>query len=148
MNTPGLIINRAELRVPVKPFSNALFPNPRYIYAVEADANNKALQRILNFLPTDRVVQTDGANQLLVGNRALGTLEGPASQQYYTLVITNYLQAYLTNTLGGNPASLLLIPDSSTLGERTTEAASLTLGLNRAAIDAANVSLRVYYSKR
>ncbi|SFQ30856.1 DUF4270 family protein [Hymenobacter arizonensis] len=147
-NMPGLIINRAELRVPVKPFSNALFPNPRYIYAVEADNNNKVLQRILNFLPSDRVVQEDGSNQLVVGRRALGILEGPASQQYYTLVITNYLQAYLNDRLGGNPASLLLIPDSSNLIPDSTEPSTLTLGLNRAVIDAANVSLRVYYSKR
>ncbi|WP_426058394.1 DUF4270 family protein [Hymenobacter sp. B1770] len=148
MNTPGLIINRAELRVPVKPFSNALFPNPRYIYAVEADANNKVLQRVVNFLPTDRIVQADGRNQLLVGSRALGELEGPSSQQYYTLVITNYLQAYLNDKLGGNPASLLLVPDSSPLLASSTEPSTLTLGLNRAVIDAANVSLRVYYSKR
>ncbi|MBF9235983.1 DUF4270 family protein [Hymenobacter sp. BT683] len=140
MNKPGLTVNRAELRVPVKPFSNALYSNPAAIYALEVDANNNALQRLSNFLPTDRVVQADGQNQLGTSQPALGTLVNASSTQpYYTLVITNYLQAYLTDKLDGNPASLVLVPNISS---------SSTLGLNRAVIDAANISLRVYYSKQ
>jgi hypothetical protein len=140
MNTPGLVINRAELRVPVKPFSNALLSTPERIYAVEVDANNKVLQRNINFLPTDRVVQADGANQLSSGSEAVGTLVSTSSTQaYYNLVISNYLQAYLTNKLDGKPTSLVLVPNIST---------SPNLSLNRAVIDAANISLRVYYSKR
>lgn len=140
MNTPGLLVNRAELRVPVKPFSNALFPNPTTIYALEVDASNQVLQRTLNSLPTDRVVQADGTNQLGTGSPAMGRLlEASSTQPYYNLVITNYLQAYLTNKLEGQPTSLVLVPNIRTSG---------TLSLSRAVVDAANISLRVYYSKR
>ena len=138
--TPGLTINRAELRVPVKPFSNALFPNPQFIYALEVDASNKILQRTVNFLPSDRVVQADGANQLGSNNPALGNLiDATSAQPYYNLLITSYLQAYLANKLEVQPTSLVLVPNIRT---------SSTLSLNRAVLDAANISLRVYYSKR
>ncbi len=140
MNKPGLTVNRAELRVPVKPFSNALYPNPTAIYALEVDANNTPLQRLSNFLPTNRLVQADGQNQLGTSQPALGTLvDASSTQPYYNLVITNYLQAFLTNKLEGNPAALVLVPNISS---------TATLGLNRAAIDANNISLRVYFSKQ
>jgi hypothetical protein len=138
--SPGLTINRAELRVPIKQFSNALFPNPGQLYAVEVGSNNTVLQRIINFIPTDRVVQADNASQLGVGLPAIGTLTDiTTSQSYYSLPITNYLQAYLTNKLDGKPTALVLVPNIRS---------STTLSLNRAALDAANISLRVYYSKR
>ena len=140
LKTPGLTINRAELRVPVRPFSNALFANPGNIYALEVDADNKVLQRTINFASFDRVVQADGTNQLGVNAPAAGNLvDATSTNPYYNLVITSYLQAYLTNKLDGQPASLVLVPNIR---------ASSTLSLNRAVIDAANVSLRVYYSKR
>ncbi|OGX80994.1 DUF4270 family protein [Hymenobacter glacialis] len=138
--TPGVIINRAELRVPVKPFSNALLTNPAAIYALEVDANNRPLQRIVNFIPTDRVVQADGSNQLATGVPSVGTLvNSSATQPYYNLLITSYLQAYIANKLDGNPAALVLVPNINS---------ALTLSLNRAVIDANNISLRVYYTKR
>jgi hypothetical protein len=136
----GLTINRAEIQVPVKPYTNALFQNPSLLYGVEVDANNNVLQRIVNYIPTDRVVQADGTDQLGVGNYAAGTLVNPGTTQaYYSLPITSYLQAYLYDKLGGNPAALVLAPNIQ---------ASSTLTLNRAALDAANIKLRVYYSKR
>lgn len=136
----GLTINRAELRVPVKPYTNALFANPSLLYAVEVDASNNVLQRIVNFIPTDRVVQADGSDQQGVGAYASGTLvDAITNQPYYSLPITSYLQAYLYNKLGGNPDALVLAPNIR---------ASSTLTLNRAALDAANIKLRVYYSKR
>ncbi|GAC1586412.1 MAG: hypothetical protein NVS3B25_01540 [Hymenobacter sp.] len=140
LNTPGLTVNRAELRVPIKPFTNALFPNPSRLYAVEVDGNNNVLQRTVNFLPTDRVVQADGYSQLGTGYPAQGPLvDASTNQPYYSLPITNYLQAYLNDKLDGNPASLVLVPNIRS---------SATLSLNRAALDAANIKLRVYYSKR
>ena len=140
LTTPGVTINRAELRVPVKPFSNALLTNPASLHALEVDDNNRALQRIIDFIPTDRVVQADGANQLRTESPSMGTLINAGStQSYYNLLITSYLQAYVTNKLEGNPASLVLVPNISS---------ALTLSLNRAVIDASNVSLRVYYTKR
>ncbi|WP_046244321.1 DUF4270 family protein [Hymenobacter terrenus] len=136
----GLTINRAEIRVPVKPFSNALFSNPSLIYAVEVDANNSVLKRTINFLPVDRVVQADGTDPLTNNRPATAGLQDVASTQpFYNLLITSYLQAYLTNKLDGNPASLVLVPNTRF---------SSSLSLNRAALDAAQVSLRVYYSKR
>lgn len=138
--TPGLTVNRAELRVPVKPFSNALFANPALLYAVEVDARNAPLQRTLNFTPQDRVVQANGSNPVGTANPAVAVLTDIAtSQAYYSLPITNYLQAYLTNKLDGNPTALVLAPNIRT---------SSTLSLNRAAIDATHTTLRVYYSKR
>jgi hypothetical protein len=143
-NTPGLTINRAEIRVPVKPFTNALFANPAHLYALEVDANNNVLQRVVNFIPTDRVVQADGSDQLGVGtassiNATGGIVDGATSQSYYSLPITSYLQAYLNDKLGGNPAALVLAPNIRN---------SSTLSLNRAVLDANNIRLRVYYSKR
>lgn len=137
----GLTINRAELRVPVKPYTNVLFPNPTALYAVEVGSANEVLQRIINYVPTDRVVQGDGASQTGSLVPALATLTAiSAAQTYYTLPITSYLQAYLNNQLGGNPSGgLLLVPNI-----RSTN----TLTLNRAVLDASNIKLRVYYSKR
>ena len=140
INKPGLTINRAELQVPVRPFSNALFSNPGLLYAVEVDERNAPLLRTANFLPYDRVVQADGQDPLGVNAPAVGSLVNSASAQpYYRLLITSYLQAYLNNRLEGNPAALVLVPNT-----RNTTA----LTLNRAVLDAANIRLRVYYSKR
>ncbi|MBD2769262.1 DUF4270 family protein [Hymenobacter sp. BT664] len=145
INASGLTINRAELRIPVKPFSNALFPNPAALYAVEVGASNNVLQRIINFASYDRVVQADGYPVLgplpTVGERpATGTLvDASTTQPYYSIPITNYLQAYLTGALDGNPAALVLTPNIRS---------SSALSLNRAALDANRISLRVYYSKR
>ncbi|MBO2008497.1 DUF4270 family protein [Hymenobacter negativus] len=138
--TGGLTINRAEIRVPVKPYTNALFQNPNLLYGVEVDASNNVLQRVVNFIPTDRVVQADGTDQTGVGSYAAGGLvDALTNQAYYSLPITSYLQAYLYDKLGGNPTALVLAPSIQ---------ASSTLTLNRAALDAANIKLRVYYSKR
>lgn len=140
MNTPGLIVNRAELRVPVKPYTNALFPSPGRLYAVEVDGNNTVLQRIVNYATYDRVVQANGFDPLGTGNGAFGTLTDPStSLGYYSIPVTTYIQAYLTNNLGGNPVSLVLAPNIRS---------SAALGLNRAALDASNITLRVYYSKK
>ena len=142
----GLTINRAELRVPVKPYSSTLFQNPLQLYAVEVNSFNTVLQRVVNFLPTDRIVQADGSRQIGSGAPAVGSLTTiSAAQTYYTLPVTSYLQAYLNNQLGGNPASLVLLADSyNGFPLRLYN----TLTLNRATLDAANIKLRVYYSKR
>jgi hypothetical protein len=138
-DTTGIVINRAEFLVPVKPFSNAVYSNPSQLFAVEVDANNNVLQRTINFLPTDRVVQADGANQQGSGYSTVGPLVSAGTQPYYAIPVTAYMQAYFYNNLGGAPAALVLTPSIRS---------SSTLTLNRAAIDAANVRLRVYYSKK
>ena len=145
----GLTINRAELRVPVKPYSAVLFPTPSQLYAVEVNSFNTVLQRVVNYLPTDRIVQADGSSQTGAGFPAVGYLTPlSAAQAYYTLPLTSYLQAYLNNQLGGNPASLVLLADSYPITPTNPLRLYNTLTLNRAALDAANIKLRVYYSKR
>ena len=142
----GLTINRAELRVPVKPYSSVLFSTPSQLYAVEVNAANTVLQRIVNYLPTDRIVQADGSSQIGTGNPAVGySTPISAAQTYYTLPVTSYLQAYLNNQLNGNPASLVLLADSYASSPLRLYN---TLTLNRAVLDAPNIKLRVYYSKR
>ena len=126
--------------MPVKPFTNALFGNPAQLFAVEVDANNAPLQRTVNFLPGDRVVQADGANPLGNSSPATGTFPDAAtSQAYYRLPITNYLDAYLKDKLEGNPAALVLVPSVQSTS---------VLSLNRAVLDANNITLRVYYSNK
>ncbi len=140
INTPGLTVNRAELRVPVKPFANALFANPANLFAVEVDGSNNMLRRTVNFNTYDRVVQGDGQDQL--GSRAPTVAlltDVTTGLAYYNLSITSYLDAYLKDKLDGRPAALVLVPSVRTSG---------MLSLNRAAIDATGIKLRVYYSKR
>ena len=147
--TGGLTINRAELRVPVKPYSNALFQNPSQLYAVEVNSANTVLQRIVNFLPADRIVQADGSSQRGAGTPAVGYLTTiSAAQTYYTLPITSYLQAYLNNQLDSSPAALVLLADSYVIPQSRVLSLYNTLTLNRAVLDASNIKLRVYYSKR
>ncbi|GAA4351814.1 hypothetical protein GCM10023185_10800 [Hymenobacter saemangeumensis] len=145
-NLKGLAINRAELRVPLKPYTNALFSLPGGIYALEADANNRVMQRVVNFEEIDRAVQVDGANPRGVNSEAYS---GPAinsgtATPYYSLVVTNYLQAYLNNNLDGElPNSLILVPNI-----RRSFVREPTLGLNRAVVDAENITLYIYYSQQ
>jgi hypothetical protein len=140
----GLAINRAELRVPIRPYSNLLFPNTPLLYAVEANASNEVLQRVVGYVPYDRVVQADGANPRSAGDlryAAAGTIvNAGTTQPYYSILLTTYLQAYLNNNLDGElPANLLLLPGVQQ---------SSTLSLNRTAIDADNIHLFVYYSQQ
>ncbi|GAB2860026.1 DUF4270 family protein [Hymenobacter ruber] len=142
---PGLTINRAELRVPVKPFSNALFTNPARLYALEVNTANEVLQRIVNYTTVDRVVQADGTPQIGAGNPAYSVLfDGTSTQPYYSIPVTTYLQAYLTNKLDSAPDALVLAPSLRSYGNLSLN----PLSLDRAAIDAAKITLRVYYSQR
>ena len=142
---PGLTINRAELRVPVKPFSNALFANPARLYALEVNTANEVLQRIVNYTAVDRVVQADGTPQAGASYPAFSPLvDGTSTQPYYSIPVTTYLQAYLTNKLDSTPDALVLVPNLRSYGNLGLN----TLSLDRAAIDAAKITLRVYYSQR
>jgi len=138
-DTSGVVINRAELLVPIKPYSNVLYSNPAQLFAVEVDANNTILQRTINYLPLDRVVQADGQNPVGSGYPATGVLTDATGQSYYTMPVTSYLQAYLYNDPAMNPKYLVLTPNIRTLSN---------LSLNRAALDADNIRLRVYYSRK
>ena len=146
LNKPGLAINRAELYVPVKPYSNTLFQYPTSIFAYEVNNSNQPLRRTVSLISTPRVVQTTGSSPIGAGNDALGIItNSTTTAPYYSLLITTYLQAYLANNLDGSrPDALVLMPNelnSSAIRDRTA------LNLRRAALDANNIKLRVYYSQ-
>ncbi|MBT9392263.1 DUF4270 domain-containing protein [Hymenobacter sp. NST-14] len=146
----GLAINRAELLIPVKPFSNALFPYNGGLYLYEVNDANQPLVRTAGASTAERLVQQEGiistsagsyrSTPTSVGAPAAATLVGSGtSNQYYAVAITEYLQAYLQNRLNGElPTGLLLSPILRS---------STSLTLNRAQLDASGFKLRVYYSK-
>ena len=139
----GIAINRAELILPVQPYSNAVLSNPVNLYALEVNDNNVPLKRVNGLTTQSRMVQADGFAQTTRGNEAVGRQVNTSSTKlYYDMLITSYLQAYLSDsvaaTLGGVPDALVITPALST---------NSNLTLNRAAIDGYNVRLRVYYSQ-
>ena len=161
-NTPGVAINRAELLVPVQPFTSGVFPYPASFYLLEVDAANKVLVRpgTANQGATERVVQQDGANPQGSGAGAVAALTNTGSPNpTYSLLMTTYLQAYLLpNGLGPRPddlpTALVLTPTLRQVpvvvqnngGSRIIEVTP-PLTLNRAVLDANNIKLRVYYSQ-
>ncbi|MFD2719223.1 DUF4270 family protein [Hymenobacter monticola] len=138
-DTSGVVINRAELLVPIKPYTNVLYSSPLQLFGVETDANNSILQRTVNFLSVDRVVQADGQNPLGTGYPAAGVLADASGQSSYTIPITSFLQNYLYSDPATKAKYLVLTPNIRTLSN---------LSLNRAALDANNIRLRVYYSRQ
>jgi hypothetical protein len=136
-----IAINRAELIVPVKPFTSALFPKPRRLFLYEANASNQVLQGLVNNFRTDRVVLGDSTSSV-TGQRAEAVARFynlGENNEYYSVLITNYIQNYIyTQTDATRPATLILSPTLRTLP---------TLTLNRAVLDADNITLRIYYSK-
>jgi hypothetical protein len=139
LNRPGLLINRAELTIPVRPYSNALFPLPPAMYLYEASPNNRVLLRKVGLTPTERLVQANGNNPTGSQQEAvLALAETSATNKYYSAVITSYVQAYANDQLSGErPSSFLLTPNLRRLG---------LLSLNRATLDATGMRLRVYYT--
>ncbi len=139
-----LAINRAELFIPVKPYTTALLPAALGLFALEVNAQNQVLQRSNGSIRADRVVQADGGSATGTGNEALLLLtDAGTPAPYYRVSVTSYLQAYLNNQLNGPlPAALLLLP---------TIRRSPNLTLNRSTLDVGNAGrsprLRVYYTK-
>jgi hypothetical protein len=135
-----IAINRAELIVPVKPFTNALFALPRRLFLYEANANNQVMQSLANNFRADRVVLGDSTNS--AGQRveaAARFYDLGENNKYYSVLITSYVQNYIySQTDATRPATLILSPTLRSLP---------TLTLNRAVLDADNITLRVYYSK-
>ncbi|MFD2786840.1 DUF4270 family protein [Hymenobacter rubripertinctus] len=146
-----LAINRAELLIPIKQFSNGLFPYNSGLYLYEVNDANQPLIRTSGVSTAERLIQVEGIVKLSNGStfRASPTTVGapaaatfPLGQnpaQYYTVSVTEYLQAYLQNRLDGElPTGLLLSPILRS---------ATSLNLNRAQLDANEFKLRVYYSK-
>ena len=156
-NRQNVSVNRAELLVPVKPFSNTLFPYPTATYLYEARADNQVLQRArLGHIEVNRLVQAEGFNQQSQsvgpqgqGSQATGLLYAlDATNSYYSILVTSYVQAYLLNQLGGDLPDALLLSPTLVLPQAYQPDNNLTLSLNRAALDASNIKLRVYYSNQ
>ncbi|UOQ54182.1 DUF4270 family protein [Hymenobacter cellulosivorans] len=139
-NQPGLAINRAELIIPIKSSGTLLFQtNPTSAFLYEINARNRVLQRTVNISPVERIVQANLQNQLGQGREAVVALyDVDSNKKYYSVVITTYLQAYLSNQLGEQAAALMLSP---------VLRRSFDLSLNRSVLDAQNIKLRVYSSK-
>ncbi len=163
-NNSTLAINRAELLIPIKPLTNGLFPYPNQLFLYEVNDANQVLTRTSGATTADRLVQQEGVISVNNGSasvRTIATAAGfPASAtvpfgqtptQYYSVSITEYLQAYLQNRLDGDlPTGLLLSPilrNASALQQSSLISTVSNLTLNRAQIDASNIRLRVYYSK-
>ena len=153
-------INRAELYLPVKPFTNAVLPFVEGLSVSEVDSRNQVLQRTNGLLLTDRLVQRDGAPQTGTGFEAVGLLYGAnTSAPYYLVPITGYLQAYLNN-LGTRaetvPDGLLLQATAlRQISNGTLALYPFGLTLNRSVLDVGSGGssgrggprLRVYYSQ-
>ncbi|TGE20691.1 DUF4270 family protein [Hymenobacter aquaticus] len=135
----ALAINRAELLIPVKSSGSLLFPSPVQAFVYELNAKNRVLLRTVNTTPVERIIQANLGNPLGQGNEAIVSLYTVSpTNKYYSVVITTYLQAYLANQLGEQPAAFMLSP---------VLRRAFSLSLNRSVLDAQNIKLRVYSSK-
>ncbi|QIX61507.1 DUF4270 domain-containing protein [Hymenobacter sp. BT18] len=155
----NIVINRAELIIPVKPYANVQFAYPSQAFLYEVNKRNQVLVRDINNQSVDRVVQESGFSPVSSGNAAIVRLNDlSATNKYYSVLLTSYLQAYITNTLGPKPEGFVLTPSPRLLSTLVTvrangDAAAVALGaannltLNRAVLDADNIKLRVYYSR-
>ncbi|KUG06007.1 hypothetical protein ASU33_01130 [Solirubrum puertoriconensis] len=144
----NIIINRAELIVPSKSGSNIVYPAPTTLYIYEANTRNQVLKATSNLTESLRFVLGENVNsqgqrleaQLIRQSSTTGT------NSTYTALLTTYVQTYVTNQLTAPyPAAFIVSP--TLRRELRSGETSLPLSLDRAAIDASNVRLRVYYSK-
>ena len=146
LTTNRQIINRAEIYLPVKPFTNAVFPYATGLFMSEVDSRNQVLRRVSGLLATDRIVQRDGAAPTGSGNEVLAVLyDANTSAPYYLLPVTSYLQYYLNNL----STHAETVPDGLLLAPTVRRSQNLTL--NRSVLDVdgsrGGPRLRVYYSQ-
>lgn len=137
----NLVINRAELIIPVRPFSTGQFAAPSVLYMYEANnANNRILIYRNGLTQLERILQ-NGALVPTANSPLELTLNNPAAvNKYYSALVTGYVQAYAKNQLPEPaPTAFLLSPTRRQSGGELT--------LDRAAIDVQNIKLRVYYSE-
>lgn len=145
----ALNINRAELIIPIKQFTNGLFPYASNVYLQEVNSANQVLVRTIGATDYERLVQAEVAadangTQILVQPLdyrypAAATLyPSYSAPSEYRVSMTAYLQAYLLDRLSGEkPSGLVLSP---------TLRSGTTLSLNRTVLDASGIKLRVYFS--
>ncbi|SNC77057.1 protein of unknown function [Hymenobacter gelipurpurascens] len=148
-NGNELNINRAELIIPIKQFTNGLFPYASSVYLQEVNSANQVLLRTVGATDYERVVQLEVAkdangNSVLVTPidyrypAAASLYPSYAEPSEYRVSMTAYLQAYLLDRLNGEkPSGLILSP---------TLRSSTALSLNRTVLDANGIKLRIYFS--
>ncbi|WP_162910793.1 DUF4270 family protein [Hymenobacter oligotrophus] len=144
----NIIVNRAELIVPLKSGTNLVYPAPTSLYLYEANARNQVLKTTTGASQSLRFVLGENANaqgqRLEAQLNRQSTATGPSNN--YTTLLTTYVQTYVTNQLPTPyPAAFILSP--TLRRELRSNETSLPLSLDRATIDASNIRLRVYYSK-
>ncbi|QJX46842.1 DUF4270 family protein [Hymenobacter taeanensis] len=144
-NNGQLNIGLAELRIPIKQFTNGLFPYASNVYLQEVNATNQVLTRIVGATEYERLIQQEINSSGVVAPTAVGSPAAAllypsySEPQYYTVPLTSYLQSYLLNRLNGElPSGLILSP---ILRNNTS------LTLNRTTLDASGIKLRVYFSQ-
>ncbi|MBG8554503.1 DUF4270 family protein [Hymenobacter guriensis] len=155
----NIVVNRAELIIPARPYANARFAYPLQAFLYEVNKNNQILTRVIDNQEIDRVVQASGFSPTSSGNAApVDFYDSGSATKGYSVLLTSYIQAYLNNTLGEKPAGFVLTASPRLLSNLVTprtngDASSTTLAiannltLNRAVLDANNIKLRVYYSR-
>ncbi|WP_375436207.1 DUF4270 family protein [uncultured Hymenobacter sp.] len=160
-NNPAIAINRAELLIPVQPYTNLLFASPSATYLYEVNEFNQPLKRVLLNSQVERLVLSDAVSQLSppimqIADGFTGSNNDIPTGYYqqaaraslfsvsdvnrsYSMVLTSYVQSYVYDKLSGvAPAAFILSPKRQQSG---------ALGLERAVLDGKNIKLRVYYSK-
>ena len=144
---PGnLIINRAELIIPVKAASSANnLPRPPQLVLYETNNANEFLKDISG---TVRAVQVDGINPLFTNYPALVASSRKNGVDYYTMNVTSYLQGVMMGIKSNN--GLMLGAVSAASGERSTTIIRPEVRPYRAVVtnnEANPVRLLIYYSK-
>lgn len=144
---PGnLIINRAELIIPIKAASSANnLPRPPQLVLYETNNANQFLKDISGNV---RAVQSDGINPLFTNYPALVASSRKNNVDYYTLNVTSYLQGVMMGLKSNN--GLMLGAVTSTPGERNTSTIRPEVRPYRAIVtnnEANPIRLLIYYSK-
>ncbi len=130
-----IVINRAELVVPVKSYATGVFAVPGQAFLVEVDAQNRPLKNGSEL----RTVQANGNDP--TGTRAPAIVTYDAATRAYRVLLTSYLDARLNDKLLDQKGDAFwLLPSLP---------ASTGLSLNRTLIDAVpgQIQLKVYYSE-
>lgn len=142
----NIIINRAELIIPIKASSTSNNkPLPPQLVMYETNEANEILRDVTG---AARTIQQDGVNPFATNFAATLTYNNKEGEQYYSLNITNYLQAIMTNQKPNN--GLLL--GAATVASETSGSRSVRAELSpyRAIItntEASPVKVLIYFSK-
>lgn len=130
----SIVVNRAELFIPVHSYSSGVYSVPSRAFLYQLGSSNRPLKTSGEF----RTVQGNGYVQ--TGNTNPAIVSYDANQRAYRVLITSFLDAYINDKLPDQATqALMLVP---------TLTGTSSLNLNRALIDAApnRIKLKVYYS--